>query len=100
HRRNPAASRALPEEPPQYRGPRPDARPPARPVDDRQAVPRALDGKPDRPFRTQAPAVFRGALHRDRSPRAAAVDPSVAADEAPLDRRTGPRGRASAAQPP
>ena len=47
-RRDPAAARAAAEDAAQHRGPGPRARPRARPVEHRQALPRALDARPGR----------------------------------------------------
>ena len=56
------------------------ARPRARPVDHREAVPRALDGRADRPARRcERRLISRSAVHRRGAARAAAALPSVAA---------------------
>ena len=92
-RRDPAAARAAAEDAAQHRGPRPGARSEARPVGHRDAVPRALDERPDRPAGAAAAAARRGAVHRRGAARAAAAHPS--APHGASARRRTPRSGSS-----
>ena len=74
-RRDPAAAHAAAEDAAERRGARAPARSGPRPVDDGDAVPRALDGGPDRPARAGAPVRGGSALPDRRAARAAAAHP-------------------------
>ena len=80
--RDPAAAHAAAEDAARRRGTGPPARPRPRPVGDREAVPRALDARPDRPAGAAAAAARRGALHRRGAARAAAAAAPEAAGAA------------------
>ncbi len=71
-RRDPAAARAAAEDAAVDRVARPHARPGARPVGHRQALPRALDGEPDRAAGAAAADAGRGAVPHRRAAGAAA----------------------------
>ena len=71
-RRDPAAARAAAEDAAQRRRPGPPARPRPRPVEHRQALPRALDERADRLARPGRAAEERGAALRATAARAAA----------------------------
>ena len=86
-RRDPAAAGAAAEDAAQRRGPGPPARPRARPVEHRQALPRALDGGAGRHARPDAAAREGGAALRPPAAAAAAPDPRRAAAAPPSQQR-------------
>ena len=91
-RRDPAAARAAAEDAAQRRRPGSAARSRPRPVGDRQALPRALDGGPDRPAGAAAAPARRGAVHRRGAARAAApAAPAAAGAAAGRGRRAARR---------
>ena len=100
-RRDPAAARAAAEDAAQRRRPGPPARSRARPVEHRQALPRALDGRAGRLARAGRAPEERGAALCPAAARTAA--PAARGAAAAGRRRTagpaGAAGRAAAHQP-